>query len=275
MVMSDNDCNMPQKIIIFFIALTLAAMQPARAAPPDPLEFKGIYSFGFPGLTFGHMGVEIDQDANGYAITADIQSSGIVNVFVRHVSHSTAQASAKNIEYESNYQTRKKKRYVNLLWRDGALDEEKLVPPENRKTRPEVPPQLKNNAADPLSFILRMREALADALTAGRKNFSINVFDGRRLTKANFTLQNSPRSINHGGKKLAVITVTVRRELLAGFTASELADHDSNEPTLYVYFSNDKRLIPVRLEANAWFGKLSATLTKECRTGESCLLGLK
>ena len=58
-----------------------------------------------------------------------------------------------------------------------------------------------------------------------------------------------------------------------GFTDSELAEYNKNEPPLTVYFSDDDRLMPLRLETSFWLGMLSATLAKECRTGESCLLG--
>lgn len=74
---------------------------------------------------------------------------------------------------------------------------------------------------------------------------------------------------------LPVITVDVRRKPLAGFTAKELADYDPHEPTLHMYFTDDARQIPIRVEATVFFGTLSATLAKECRTGESCLLGNK
>ncbi len=53
-----------------------------------------------------------------------------------------------------------------------------------------MPAALKKDAADPLSFILRMRQALYEARKKRIKStFSINVYDGRRLTQADFTIK--------------------------------------------------------------------------------------
>ena len=59
-------------------------------------------------------------------------------------------------------------------------------------------------------------------------------------------------------------------------TPTELAGFDPKEPTLYIYYTDNARLIPIRLEAGLAFGTISATLIKECGPQvESCLLGLK
>lgn len=241
---------------------------------PESFAFKGYYEFGFAGLRFGKLGFEAEQTPQSYSAIADVASSGVLKLFVRHSSHSTVDATATTRAYESHYQTRKKKRHVKLVMEDGKLIEEVLVPSEDGKRRPLVDQALKEAALDPLSFALAMRTRVSEALQTGDKEFTLHVFDGRRLTEANFTVK-GPKVLKLDKQKYSVIAVEVRRKLVAGFTDSELADYDPKEPTLTIYFSNDDRLIPMRLEAPLLVGTLYANLVKQCRSGESCLLGHK
>jgi hypothetical protein len=243
-----------------------------------PLQLKGLYELSYAGMRVGNMGIEIDQTPEHYAITSDIATSGLAKMFVKHNSHTTVGGSGHDfiyphIEYETHYQTRNKKKYVKMIYKDGAV-EETLIPPDNRKTRPAVAPELKKDSSDPLSLILRIRQGLFEARASKKDAFIIKAYDGRRLTQVAFTIAGT-RTITYKNKPLSVIAVDSRRTLLGGFTASELADYSPKEPTLHSYFTDDERLLPIRLETSLWIGTLSATLAKECRTGESCLLGLK
>lgn len=263
--------------ILFYLILLPYPTFAAEAL--TPVNFKALYEFDFGNIPIGRMGIEIEQTPVHYDIAADIMTTGIVKLFVKHSSHTTVDASGENflypsLDYESNYQTKKKKKYVHFIYKNGVETQETLVPPENRQTRPEVPADLKKNAADPLSFLLRMRQALWQAWRDGEKSFTINAYDGRRLYEADFTVKGKG-TIGYNGRQMPVIAVDVKRKPLAGFTASEMAEFDHPEPVLHVYFSDDERMLPIRLEASAFLGTISATLAKECRTGESCLLGIK
>lgn len=244
-----------------------------------PIDFKGIYDFSFASLPFGRMGIEADQSEKHYAITCDVISTGIIGAFVRHSSHTTvdgtgAHFSYPTIHYETNYKTKKKRKYVRMATKGGKIVEEELVPPDNRQVRPAVEDALKNSAADPLSFLLKMRQGLWDARKTGATAFSVNLYDGRRLTQVNFAVMGK-KSIFYKDAKTDVIQVNASRKLVAGFTPSELEAFNPKEPTLRIFFTDDNRLVPLILEANVMMSKLSATLVKECRTGESCLLGNK
>jgi len=140
--------------------------------------------------------------------------------------------------------------------------------------RPPVPPELKNKAYDPLSLSLALRHALWQATKTGKNDFSLMLFDGRRLTEINASVAGK-KTILMGENKVSAIKLAVRRKILAGFTESEKADVDPNEPTLWMYYSDDDRLVPLKIEMGFLFGKIIGTLVKECRTGESCLLGIK
>lgn len=163
--------NMVMKSLLFNIFLLgILSAYPALANRAlteinykDAIDFKGIYQFAFSGLVFGKMGIEYEQTARHYDLTADVALTGLIKLFVTHTSHTTVDADGRNITYETHYHTKKKPRYVKLVYNNGALTEEKALPPEDPKQRPTASAKLKNAAVDPLSFIVRMRRKLAEA----------------------------------------------------------------------------------------------------------------
>ena len=266
--------------IIFVFLFALANTYPARAGDAlTPINFKGIYQFAFDGLPIGKMGIELEQTPQHYAATSDIMTTGLVGAFVKHLSHTTVDGSGQHyhytdITYESHYQTRKKKKYVQMVTQNGKLTLENLIPPENHESRSEVDEALKNNAVDPLSFLPQLRYDLFEARAKNEGHFTLNAYDGRRLTQVDFAIAGQ-KNISYNGQDVRVIDVTASRKQIAGFTKSEIDDFDPHEPILHIYFTDDARLIPIRLEARLMLGILSATLAKECTTGESCLFGIK
>ncbi len=252
---------------------------PSEAASTKDLSFRGYYKCTFSGINFAKLGIHAEQDSHSYAVTSDITLTGIAKLFTKHSSHTTVDASGKNYvysssEYESNYKTKNKKRYVKITYKGEKFGKETLDPPENPAKRTPVPIEEKNESYDPLSGLLSARAQLIDALENGNKTFSLNIYDGRRLTQVDFTILGE-RVIRMDDRKVPVITVQAKRTLLAGFTNSELADHDPKEAPLLIHFSNDETLFPVRLEAHLMFGSIVADLHKTCSTQESCLLGIK
>lgn len=262
---------------ILFAALALVL--PALADDLPPLDFKGVYDFRFSGVPIGRMGIESEQSPAHYAMTADVTTVGVARLFTEHESHTVVSGSGAgfaypNVAYESRYRTKDKKKSVVMGWKEGAFGSETLVPPDNRATRPEVPAEMKKDAADPLSFNLILRKKTWEALQSGNPAFSLNVYDGRRLMRVDAAVAGK-QVIRLDGRKAAAVRVALRRKPLAGYTAKELKRFDPNEPTLWIYYSDDARFIPIHLEVGFLFGKLTATLAKECRTGESCLLGIR
>lgn len=261
---------------IIFAMFVLSS--PVHAADAlTPVNLRGVYEFTFGGISIGRMGIEAEQNAAHYAVAADVMTTGLLKVFVKHSSHTTVDASGADFsypdrEYETHYQTKKKPKEVRMTYKDGKIVKEEALPVDT--DRPAVPENVKNHAADPLTFLLRMRQSLHEAMGQKKNAFTLNVYDGRRLTEVNFTLKGK-KTITYGNRPLPTIVLAVRRRLVAGFTESELKKHDPDEPTLYVYVTDDARLIPVVLETTVMFTRMAAVLAKECRTGESCLLGIK
>lgn len=274
--------NMGMKSMFFnmllIAGLTLGNPALAEDGPP-PLTFKGSYEFDFAGVLFGKMGIEAEQSATGYAITSDVASAGIAKLFNKHSSHTTVDGSDKDfvyssVKYASDYQTNKKRKSVKLTYKNGVVSKETLVPPDNPATRPAVAAALKKGSVDLLTLNLKLREGVWKAMHGGDQNFTVKTFDGRRLTQVNVSVADK-KTLLMNEKKVPTVRVAVRRTMLAGYTKSEKADYDPDEPTLWLYYSDDERLVPVKIEMGFLFGKITGTLIKECRTGESCLLGIK
>lgn len=260
-------------------AILLIASPAVAAAPFTPLHFNGLYEVNLGSVRFAKVGIEVEQESDHYSIVMDIAVTGIIKLFTRHTSHTTVDGSGHHFSYperayESRYRIKKKRKYVHMVYDAGTVKSQTLEPPENPAKRPPVSADLKKGSYDPLSFILKMRQEMIEASKNGKTAFSVSVYDGRRLTHANFS-DVGKKTIRLDGKKTPVVFASVKRELVAGFTASELEDFNPSEPALSIYFSDDERMMPLRLETGFWLGTLSATLVKECRTGESCLLGLK
>lgn len=267
------------KNFCFILALSFAYFPLAASAEKlPPLNEKLYYEADFSGINFGKIGIEIDEQADKANITCDITSSGIVALFVKHSSHTTLAATGSNFTYpdrtyESHYHTRKKYRFVKLVYKNGKIISSTIEPPEDPAKRPAVPEADINKAYDLMAFLLQLRSEVSNAKKTGNKDFILNAYDGRRLTRADFKVLGE-RSIKINGVKQKTFAVSARRKQLAGFTKGEIEDYDPNEPSMTIYFSDDEKLIPLRMEAPFLFQKVSATLVKTCGKDESCLLGI-
>jgi hypothetical protein len=274
--------NMVMKYCLFNTFVILLLLLPYHASADEgltPIKFKGIYELSFAGLPFGKMGAELEEKPDYYSVTTDVTFTGLLKLIVQHMSHSNAQGAGRNflypdIVYETHYQTKKKKHYIKLTYTGGVLSKEEQVPPDPPGKRPEVPMDMKKDAADPVSIILKARKLLWEARKKGVNNFSSKLYDGNRLMQVDFTIVGDA-NINYGNKSVPVIKVSARRTLLSGYTKSELSDYNPNEPPCYFFFTDDERLLPIKAQTMFLMSQVSAMLVKECLPDESCLLGLK
>lgn len=255
--------------IPLFILLLLA--YPVWAKEPlTPIDFKGEYALSFAGIPFGKMDIAITQSPSSYSMQSDIASTGVADVFAKHSSHTNVTAKGKNFKYtsrsyQSHSQTRKKQRDISLEYKDDRLVMEKVLPPDNRENRKELPVALKNSAYDPLSIIIKIRQEIITlrnkAANVHSVDFPINLYDGRRLTQANVSVHER-QMLSVGDIDVPVIHVSIKRKLIAGFTDKELSQYDPNEPPLNLYFSDDEKFLPLRLSIPFTFGSVMATLVK-------------
>lgn len=269
---------MPRHFFNLLLLLLLLANSTASAQSLTPITEKLYYEARFSGINFGKVGIEIEQQADKANVTCDISSSGVLAWFVKHSSHTTFAATGKNFIYhnkiyESHYRTRKKSRSVKLIYKNGKIIEENIQPPESADKRPVVPDADKNSAYDLMSFLLQMRTEIFNARKNTKTSFTLNAYDGRRLTQADFIISGET-VITIAGKEQKVITIVSRRKQLAGFSKGEIEDYNPNEPSMTTYFSNDEKLLPLRMEVPFFMQTIRADLVKTCGKNESCLLGI-
>lgn len=254
----------PTRYIKLLLVFSLLSYNAQADEPLIPVNFTGHYDFTLAGIPFGKADMVLTQTPTTYKASADVATTGIARVFVQHLSQTTSSGNGTNfhydnVSYESRYETKRKPKHVQWKKKDGRFVSELVEPADNRAIRPAVPENQKIAAYDPIAFALAMRSKLLESLKSGEKTFSVDMYDGRRLTRADFTA-NGEAVIKLGGKSYPVYRLLARRTAVSGFTKTELSRIDPNEPTLTIYFSHDEKMIPIRLEAPLMFGIVAATL---------------
>jgi Protein of unknown function (DUF3108) len=114
----------------------------------------------------------------------------------------------------------------------------------------EVPANLRTNVFDPMAAFIAARgqlmaQVMSPGAAAGRpKNFRVPIYDGRRRYDV-VGHADAPRSVSIDGSEHEVIPVTAKLEPVFGFgkkTEERMRDSEAK-----LFFSNDKRFIPVQL----------------------------
>lgn len=256
----------------------LLCASPCRSAeipPLAPLNFNGVYSFGWNGLPFGEMALKTTEGAGRYTAESRVGFTGLAGLLNSH--KSTAQGSGGTEGgvmrtarvYETFYSTRKKAKHVKLTFAQGGrLAEAVLEPPNNKDKRPDVPAEAVHGAPDPLSYMFALREALHGALQKGESSFSLPLFDGRRLMETQFRIVATHVAPQKSGGPLLTEVIGTRKAL-AGFSQKELDDM-KGEPELHAWFTEDAQMIPQTLQFQVMLGRVTAKLARRCEGAELC-----
>jgi hypothetical protein len=250
------------------VAIALALSAPAQAAPAlEPLRFNGVYVFSWGGLSFGEMALRAHEEKGRFEAQSTLKITGLARVFTSMDSRATLSGERGTSwgksprEYETYYTSKSKARHVKLVYgKSGSIVEEVVEPVESREKRPAVKPELKAASLDPLSYIFAVREALHKARAEGDDQFTIRLYDGRRLMDTTYTIQ---------AEKGGMIGVTGSRVAVDGFTAKELK-RLATEPKVSTYFTDDEKLIPLRLELPLPLGVATAKLAYTCEGEALC-----
>lgn len=265
-------------LMIFGFASLLAQPAFSQTAPRgpmlSPLDISAYYRFEWGGIPFGEMVLDSHESGGGYVMQSQIQTVGLARVFKHHKSINTLTAvgsdpvtSART--FDSRYKSRKKAKAVHLEYKQGgAVKNITITPPENPAKRAPVPAELSIGSLDPLSYVLASRRALHDTLLAGGNSFNLRLFDGRRLMDTAFTVV-GVEEIAVAMERKRVIKVNVARTPVAGFTSKENADA-LDDPIMHIYFSDDDRLLPLRLSIDLLLGTANADLINECGRESPC-----
>lgn len=273
---------------VFLCIITLCTLSGLVHAQEDamphrvlkPLNMAGWHEVYWSGLHIGDLVTYIEETTDGhYRIRTAIESRGLAGVISQFFSRNETQGrfNAKDNHYwpgqfRTYFHSRKTPRAITLFYDNkGHIPERLYNPLENRDKRPDVAAELRAGTLDPLTLILQARHQLHRALMQGNKAFSINMYDGRRLSRFDFTLQGST-IITRQGEKSRTQHVTIQRTPIAGFTGRELERmEEGEEPVIDAWFSDDAELIPIEIRASALLGTAVGRLKKLCSNYQDCL----
>ena len=258
---------MTYKKIVLLIIILVQFFAPASATE-NIKNFTGkfLYDVDYLGVNIGRVEVaSFEEDAN-YAFYSWIYSSGVAEYFTKFLAAIEVEGRILNGEYSPvlfhyDYKSDKSHRITWLDWRDRLLAFEEVWPEIDFAHRPQIDNKLKEREVDIISAFLNMRAKIYEAHAGGKRHFSKNYYDGKRLVQAKITIKRE-EEIKIAGEKINAILVSMRREFLHGATQKEVASQDEGEPEMKIYFSNDESFLPVRIRLDLMFGSIFADLTK-------------
>lgn len=264
---------------LLFIALTLASSV-ARAQQPlpelQPFNHIGYYEVSWGGITVGGLAIATYEDAERYSMEAHVKSNGLAWVITKHKSATTAEGIKRDGKYlpqrfETHFHHRNKNRHIILNYdENGKLKDEFVNPADPPWKRKPVPMELKESALDPLSIFFVQRKRVYEALEDGGEQFTLQMFDGRRLTDMHYFVHGRQR-VGWNMQDVPVIRFNLSRTPVAGYKDSELEElRDKKDPSVSLFLSDDGRLIPLKLEIDGNAGTFYANFKQRCDTIEQC-----
>ena len=231
------------------------------------------YEFSWGGISFGKIALSADETDSTYAMRTLIKSKGLASIFVKHTSDTKMDGTKSGAtylpqNYDANFQTRNKKKHINLKY-DGAGNISREISEPVDTDRPKVSDKERAGAHDPLSLVFDIRRKLFDALAASSKTFNVNMYDGRRLTKVQIDVVDIVKR-TVAGEAQNLVHVIATRAPLSGYTDKELARMKNGVNSMHIYFSDDANLWPLLMEVEVYFATLRGEFTKACDKIEEC-----
>lgn len=257
------------------IALMYVMLSPsARAAETlENVEATVRYEFSWGGIGFGKIALEADETDATFSARTLIKSKGLASMFVKHSSDTKMDGLKVGPEYlsqhyDANFQTRNKKKHINLTYDSAGNIEKEISEPEDAD-RPKVSAEDKAGALDPLALLFKIRRKLFDALAASEKTFKVKMYDGRRLTEVQVDISGlAERTI--AGEKKNLIHVILTRKALSGYTDKELERMKDGINSMHAYFSDDAQLWPIMVEVDVYLATMRGEFTQACSKIEEC-----
>jgi len=244
--------------------LWLLLLGAAQAADPDRIEMR-IEMYATAGIHVATNRTVVEEAAERYAITTDVESRGIGAVFVNLTSHSEVRgrltgAAARPQAYlgevlRNGVVSRNRVEYAT----DGTVTAESIPPAE---TRTPVTPPLTRGTYDQLTAFFMIERQLA---SRGSCALIAAVFDGRRRYDLHFTDVAPETAPAAADRNFAGATQVchMRREAIAGFLDDGGRTEGAYEGTLwFARLVRGDLMIPVRMEFSTEFGTVTGRLAE-------------
>lgn len=257
-----------RRIPVLLGLFILLAVPAAALAQSPGIALRLTYRTYAAGFTTVGLSVGTDLDSDGYRLTLDYRTLGMIGVlFPGHAAVSAAglweNDAAQPREFESQGVWSGRPYDVLIDYSDGAPLLRRLTPSQADQREP-VPTALREGAIDTVSAMALLLHRMANDEGC---DLSVHVFDGRRL----MALQSSPagnevldvttRSFFHGPATRCDVT----GRTLAGFLRSDDAAERQRVSHGAVWFAHPIQglpLLPVRMAFRTrWFGMATMYLT--------------
>ncbi|MDB2415273.1 DUF3108 domain-containing protein [Rickettsiales bacterium] len=264
---------MKKIIYIFSIICLLTYSKSSFAATDDTdkLQTAPWYKVYWGGFHIANLWTEITDGQ----IKAVIESYGLVKTLSKYESSTKSSYIKKDNRFlPAHFQTIFKQRHgsrsIDIKYNDsGNIKDEAVIPPDNRLKRPAVEDAKKKNAVDPLTAILVARQKIKNGLKNGNDKFSINMYDGRRLSELDFTIYGKQQKTIKN-RQYDVIKIDFKRLPIEGYTDNELKRFKSEEPVFTLYLEDNDLMLPIKAEADAPLGTAVLLMEKDCLTLSQC-----
>ncbi len=244
--------------------LSLLLLTTAQADDPNRIEMR-IEMFGTAGIHVATNHTIVEEAADRYAISTDVESRGIAAVFIALTSHSEVRGRLTNNAVFPEA-------YLGMVRRNGVVNENEvnysangvvtgeLTPPA--ETHMPVTPQLIRGTVDQLTAFFLIERQLANR---GSCALVVAVFDGRRRYDLHFTDAAPKVSQVSGDRNVAGATQVchMRRVAIAGFLdESGLTEGAYAGELWFARLLPGDLMIPVQMEFSTEFGKVTGRLAE-------------
>lgn len=262
---------LPQSLYAIAITVLLFTLIPLTSIASDtPLKTARWYKIYWKAIHIADFRMGID----GESLVSNIDSQGLAQKISKYKNYTSGSFHKIGdaylpVHFDSSLRQRQGTIKVRLDFdKNGNITEESVIPPDKRYKRPAVANASKVGVVDPLTAIMVAKSKIETSLSEGEKEFSFNIYDGRRLFRLDFNIYGI-ETIKALEKNWDVVKIGFRRFPLEGFTNNELKRMKGEDPDFIVYLEKDS-LIPVKADAAAPLGRAMFVLVKECDTVAEC-----
>ena len=243
--------------------LSLLLLTAAQADDPDRIEMR-IEMFGTAGVHVATNQTTVEEAADHYAITTDVESRGIAAVFIDLTSHSEVRGRLTNTAAFPEA-------YLGDVHRNGVINQNRVKYPTNGAvtgestppavTHTPITPQLVRGTVDQLTAFFMIERQLA---YRGSCSLVVAVFDGRRRYDLHFTDVTSEESQVTADRNFGATQVChMQRVAIAGFLDdSGLTEGAYSGELWFARLLPGDLMIPVQMEFKTEFGKVTGRLAE-------------
>jgi hypothetical protein len=236
-----------QKLLAALLLVFVAA--PARAG-----SIEARYVATWAGLPAGEVSMRIEDDGAVYRSRLEMQTEGLPRWLTRFKGTAVSEGrlandgTAQPLRYDALYDLRKRKNKHNSLRfvrkADGLVAERG---PGDTSKKPPIGEGFRRGVVDPLTALVAVRHRIQSGQLGADGRFIVPVYDGSRRFDAEGRV----------GRGDGRIRVTLLLKPIAGFgddKPDEDEDPEDSPREVLVDFTDDARLLPVRLEVSiGWF----------------------